>query len=479
MSPLTHHFALSRFTLCLALFAGAAALPACAAQSDDPSAADEEADLTGTDTAIVTLANASKSRIYVAFNAKSSSNVGDALVAAAKRGVDARAILDASGDHDATWTLQQHLESSGVDVDVRNDLVTGIIAVGDDTALLPGSKTTQVTDATKVAAFAKKFTDVLEPDATSTRGTLIASGAVDVHPMPESGRDRIVELIGAAKTTIDLEIYQLQDRPVVEALVAAAHNHVTVRVMLEPKTVGAANYTQVAATLQAAGVTVKTTPKAFDSSHNVDHAKFCLLDDKELIFGTGNMVRSGLGGDEDTTYDNRDFWIEDARPAALKEARALFDADWTESSTSHMTFDTLVVTPDNADDKIGALIDGAKHRLYVANQSLADSDIEAKLAAAKKRGVDVRVQLGYQPPFGGGGSPNDPAIATLTASGVAAAYLKKHYLHAKYIVADDTVYLGSQNFTNGGLKDNREVGEILNDAKVVSTVAATFEKDAQ
>jgi phosphatidylserine/phosphatidylglycerophosphate/cardiolipin synthase-like enzyme len=469
---------LSRFSLCLALFGAAAALPACSAETEDAAPSDEE-DLTATDTAIVTLATASKERIYVSFTAKSSSKVGDALIAAAKRGVDARAILDAKGEHDATWTLQQHLESSGVDVDVRDDVVSGVVAVGDDAALLPGSGVKQEKDATKVAAFAKKFTDVLDPDTTARKGSLIASGAVDVHPMPESGRDRIVELIATAHTSIDLEIYQLQDRPVVDALVAAAKNHVKVRVMLEPRTVGAANYTQVAATLQAAGITVKSTPKAFDSSHNVDHAKFCIIDDKELLFGTGNWVRSGLGGDQNTVYDNRDFWIEDGRTASLKEARALFDADWAEKSTANLTFDNLVVTPDNADSKITALIDGAKHRLYVANQSLSDADIEAKLAAAKKRGVDVRVLLGYQPPFGGGASPNDPAIAALKKSGVTATYLTKHYLHAKIIVADDSVYLGSQNFTNGGLRNNREVGEIVSDAKVVRTVADTFESDAQ
>src|SRR5205814_972390 len=101
-------------------------------------------------------------------------------------------------------------------------------------------------------------------------------------------------------------------------LKAAAARGVTVRVMLEPKTVGAANYTAVSKELAAANISVQPTPPVFDSSGNVDHAKFCLLDGAELLFGTGNLVRSGLGGDTVVTYDNRDFWVEDTRIESVK-----------------------------------------------------------------------------------------------------------------------------------------------------------------
>ncbi len=471
-------FPTTRTWLHLALIGAALAAPGCAALAEEGSPAVEEADLSASDQAVATLAGTAKGHLYVSLTARSGTVATAAMIAAAKRGVTVRAILDSRGDFDATWTMQQHLESSGVDVDVRTDVVSTVLAVSDDTALLPGATPRTDKDAVKVKGYQKSFTDILEWSHDNTTGTLIPAGTVAVHPMPESGRDRIVQLLSTAKTSIDLSIYQLQDRPVVDALVAAAGRHVKVRVMLEPRTVGAANFDAVSATLKAGGVTVKTTPKAFDSSHNVDHAKFCLIDDKELLFGTGNMVRSGLGGVDVTTFDNRDFWIEDARPTALKEARGLFDADFAETSTAHMTFDALVVTPDNANSKIGALIDSAKHRLFVANQSLSDAGLQGKILAAKKRGVDVRVLLGYQPAFGGGAPPNEPALTALRAGNIQADYLKKHYLHAKIIVADDSVYLGSQNFTNGGLNNNREVGEILTDAKAVSTVVETFTKDA-
>jgi phosphatidylserine/phosphatidylglycerophosphate/cardiolipin synthase-like enzyme len=184
-----------------------------------------------------------------------------------------------------------------------------------------------------------------------------------------------------------------------------------------------------------------------------------------------------LGGVTLGAYANRDFWIEDGRAASVAAAQALFDADLARRSTSGSDLSALVVTPDNADDAIAGLIDGATTRLFVYNQTLVDQDLENRLVAAKRRGVEVHVLLGYQPPAAGASSPNDPAISTLTAAGIAAQYLTTHYLHAKAIVADDRVYLGSQNFSSGGLRNNREVGEILSDRSVVSTVASTFTRD--
>jgi len=300
---------------------------------------------------------------------------------------------------------------------------------------------------------------------------------VKLLPMPDSGNDRLAELFATAQHSIDLSIYELQERRMVTSLVAAAARGVAVRVMLEPRTVGAANFTPMSKELAAAGVKVTATPPAFDSHHNVDHAKFCLVDDKELVFGTGNMVKSSIGGVTLAPYQLRDFWIEDGRKASISAARALFDADVAHTDTTRLDMSALVLSPDNADAKITALVDGATHRLFVYNQSLSDADLIGRLVKAKARGVDVHVLLGYQPGFGGGAPAGDATLAQLKAGGVTAAYLKAHYLHAKAIVADDQAYLGSQNFTNGGLRTNRELGEIFDDADLVQTLVTTFQKD--
>jgi phosphatidylserine/phosphatidylglycerophosphate/cardiolipin synthase-like enzyme len=433
--------------------------------------------LSSRESSIIDAANQAAQDLMVAIDGSASAAVSTALVSAAARGVRSRGII-VETDHDATWTLQQRLESSGVDVDVRTESpAPGVLAVVDGTALVAqGSSVTRVTgDAAQQAAQA--IDDALRTPVDAAPGTLIAAEQVRLLPMPESTDSRILELFATALVSIDLSIYQLEERHVISALTSAAARGVHVRVMLEPKTVGSQNFAAASRELEAAGVSVTTTPPVFDSRHNVDHAKFCILDGKELLFGTGNLVRSGLGGVTLGAYANRDFWIEDGRAASVTAAQALFDADLARRSTSGSDLSALVVTPDNADEAIGALIDGATTRLLVYNQTLVDPEIENRLVAAKQRGVDVHVLLGYQPPVAGASSPNDPAISTLTTAGITAQYLTGHYLHAKAIVADGRVYLGSQNFSSGGLRNNREVGEILSDPSLVSTVAETFARD--
>ncbi len=454
-------------------------IAACGGEPGEATGAGED-DLTAADTATVTAVTAARTRAYVHVSDAAPKQVGDALVAAAARGVDVRAIMfgGPSANWDTTWQLQQHLEDSGVDVDVRTDRpVDDVWVVVDDAAIVPSGSGTQKTTA-NVDAFAKKFTTILDGQAGSHDGAPIASDSVVVHPMPDSGHDRIVALFASAKTSIDLSIYQLQDRAVVAALGDAAKRHVTVRVMLEPKTVGSQNYDPVSKQLAAAGVNVQPTPPRFDASHNVDHAKFAIVDKKEILVATGNLVRSGLGGAMAQDYDNRDFWIEDARAASIEAAQSLFNADWARQSTPASAVSTFVITPENANDSIGKLIDGAKHTLLVYNQSLEDSALVAKLVAAKRRGVDVQVLLGYQPGFGGP-PKNQAAVDSLKQAGCKAALLRKHYLHAKAIVADAQVYLGSQNFTNGGLQNNRELGLVLDDPKAVDVVSRTFASDSQ
>ena len=66
----------------------------------------------------------------------------------------------------------------------------------------------------------------------------LVSGAVaqEVHFSPEESLDRIdVELIGRAKRSIDLASYSLTDSAVLDALNAAEHRGVAIRIVLDPR----------------------------------------------------------------------------------------------------------------------------------------------------------------------------------------------------------------------------------------------------
>src|SRR4051794_20149953 len=93
-------------------------IAACGADGAGDATSDD--DLTSADTATVAAANGAKSQLYARLSANPSKDVSDALIAAAKRGVEVRAVMP-PGDFDRAWLTQQHMECSGVDVDVRSD----------------------------------------------------------------------------------------------------------------------------------------------------------------------------------------------------------------------------------------------------------------------------------------------------------------------------------------------------------------------
>jgi phosphatidylserine/phosphatidylglycerophosphate/cardiolipin synthase-like enzyme len=443
----------------------------------DPGAADslDSLDDGKSDRAAATAAllDGAKRRIYAKLSTLSSSSLLAHLTQAAHRGLDVRVYLVMTRPGDGQTVLdEQGLEASGVDVTVvRTDGLVGFTLLVDD-RYTSGGKTS--TDAPTASGAAKKFAAAVAEPAGSGHG---AADGVRLLTMPDVTGADVVAALNGARQSIDLELYQGGDPATLDALLAAARRGVKVRAMLEPHTVGAANYSIVADALTAAGATVQPTPPQFDGSHNVDHAKFMILDGHELLFGTGNLVRSGLGGNPAQEFDNRDFWIVDGRGPAVAEAAQLFEADWQRHPSTGIHFANLVVTPDNAATKIRALIDGAQQTVRVYNQSLSDQAIVDALVAAKRRGADVAVLLGYQPGFGGSAPKNDAALQQLKAAGIAAGYLTRHYLHAKVVVADGQAFVGSQNFTGGGLGSNREVGEIVAEPSVVSELRATFDAD--
>ena len=79
------------------------------------------------------------------------------------------------------------------------------------------------------------------------------------------------------------------------------------------------------------------------------------------------------------------------------------------------------------------------------------------------------------------GSPSNAqtkAVADLKAHGVKLVTLAKPYVHAKSLVADGArAYVGSENFTQNSLTNNRELGIIFSSAPEVNKVLTTTHGD--
>ena len=106
---------------------------------------------------------------------------------------------------------------------------------------------------------------------------------------------------------------------------------------------------------------------------------------------------------------------------------------------------------------IRQLIDGARTRLDLMNPYLTDADILQRVAAAARRGVKVRILVSQA-------SNNTQATAalkfhygSLLEAGVQIWEYPGAVVHAKIVVADDTVAFGTVNFDAWSLYRNFEI----------------------
>ena len=124
--------------------------------------------------------------------------------------------------------------------------------------------------------------------------------------------------IAAAHDSIDIEMFVLSDRLVIDALVAAAHRGAQVRVLLDPTQPQNADALTV---LRGAGARVRFYAQAGDE---LLHAKLGIFDRDTVLFGSCNWSRSGF-----TRNHELDLLIRDRSLARVFLGRV--DLDWAES----------------------------------------------------------------------------------------------------------------------------------------------------
>ena len=310
------------------------------------------------------------------------------------------------------------------------------------------------------------------PDANQTPGaTQPASGAVpvvhspvEVVIQPEAGSARLVQAIDGAEKSLRMKVYLVTEDDVVDALKRAAQRGVDTRVMIEPNPEGGGDTNRVAAAeLAAAGVQVRDTPSAFRLSHE----KSLVVDDRVAFIMTHNLTRSSFA-------KNREFEAISEDKAVVEEVTQVFDADW-ERREPDLSQALLVWSPINSRSRITALIDGAGTTLDLYQASVLDDELNERLLAAVKRGVQVRLVMS---PPSDSSDPDFPELNVLQAGGVQVRVLEEPYIHAKTLLADGkTAFVGSENFTKSSLELNRELGIVFDDAAAVNRLAGAFLQD--
>ena len=266
---------------------------------------------------------------------------------------------------------------------------------------------------------------------------------------PADGAAPLLALIKSAKRSVEMAIFRFDRKDIETALKAAAARGVKVTALIAFANRGGE---QVLRKLElrflAAGITVARTSDDLIRYHG----KYILIDRRVLCVLSFNFTRLDIDR-------SRGFGIVTTNPQWVREASRLFRADCTRSKYA-TKMDTFVVSPANSRQALDAFLKGAKKELLIYDPKISDKEMLRVLQARAKAGVEIKV------------------IGSVAKRGQIDGHTLGRRLHTRTIIRDRRqAFIGSQSLRTLELDSRRELGLIVQDARAVHALIATFESD--
>ena len=266
---------------------------------------------------------------------------------------------------------------------------------------------------------------------------------------PEAGIVPVVTAIKQAKRSVNILIFRLDRYEIARALADAVKRGVRVRALTaHTNRGGTKSLRKLEMDLLEAGVTVSRTADDLVRYHG----KMMIVDNKILhVYGfnlTGLDIKS------------RSFGVITKNSKLVNEAMKLYFADFDRLSYTP-GYERLVVSPENARERLGRFISGARKQLLIYDPQVSDDAMLRLLSERIEAGVDVRV------------------IGKVESKwNVTCEKYPGKRLHIRAIVRDGKrAFVGSQSLRRLELEGRREVGVIVTDQAVVKQMGETFERD--
>ena len=267
---------------------------------------------------------------------------------------------------------------------------------------------------------------------------------------PDAGIAPIVNAIKQAKRSINVLIFRLDRAEIAHALEGAVGRGVRVRVLTaHANRGGTKSLRKLEMQFLAAGITVSRTADDLVRYHG----KMMILDDKILHVYGFNFIGLDM-------LKSRSFGVITKNDKLVKEANKLFMADF-DRLTYTPSYERLVVSPENARERLGRFISGARKQLLIYDPQVSDDAMLRLISERIKAGVDVRV------------------LGRVEAKwNVKSDRFAGKRLHIRAIIRDGKrAFMGSQSLRRLELEKRREVGVIITDEVVVKQMEDVFEKD--
>ncbi|MBD3239158.1 MAG: cardiolipin synthase B [Chitinivibrionales bacterium] len=253
--------------------------------------------------------------------------------------------------------------------------------------------------------------------------------------------------------------------------------------------------------MQGAGVRVQwfrpVRPPYLSSGNHRTHRKIMVVDSK-VAFTGGVGIGTEWEGDARSPDEYRDTHFR-VRGPAVRHLRAAFLGNWFETGASLIDLERHVVGHDRpgaaavqvvrSTASIGwndtatllqVILTYARKRIWIATgYFVVDDGTQNRLAAAARRGVDVRVMFpGRYHDKRVSQWAGEHELLPLLDSGVSAYWYQKTMLHAKVMIIDDTfASVGSTNLNQRSLRKDDEVSLAIDDRATNQTLTRHYEDD--
>lgn len=353
------------------------------------------------------------------------------------------------------------------------------------------------------------------------RGEPRAEANVDAMPSEgvylNSDGSPVVPLLKNAKRSIDMEIYTMKSPTIRRLLRDALARGVQIRVVAEPKPLGAkckvldgkkeaagtdcGDEKKLVSEIKAAGGSyVGFNKEALCGTGDRDgrvgcfqHGKMVLVDGVSLI-STGNLDSTNLCLDNSKTC-NRDFSIVLRDPRIYQTLQSIFVADlkgtsYDVRSKIPQELESILTVSPYSEHPILEFINSATETLEIEAQYLKEPKINEALVQKSKAGVNVSIVAASACSFGFPKPTEANRVTEIYSefdqAGITSRMFNKSnrvngkngYMHAKVMVADGKrAWLGSENGSTESITRNREFGVVFENPAWVKKLHAVIRAD--
>jgi cardiolipin synthase A/B len=278
----------------------------------------------------------------------------------------------------------------------------------------------------------------------------------------------VERLFDSAQHRVWVEMYEFGRRDLAARMAALSSHGLDVRLITDPS-VDVSRST--AAWLRARAVPVRFYP-IDDAVHQIDHVKLLIVDSAALVGGMNWGASS---------WRNHDYALDVTPAADVSRLAAIFGQDWALAGDRPAPLAPEEAGPlyqtapgDEIRTRLIDLAETARREISAEVFVLSDPDLIAALGAAHLRGVRVRILLDPNQ------DSNQSSCTALRLGGVDAAWFPVapgQKLHAKAGLFDDTLLLGSANWSVSGLSTNHELDVETRREAQTSAFKAWFDAD--